>query len=199
MKSLDPKAGFARYAAEYDKFEKYWDSFEQGQLTPYIREAKGKAVLDAGAGTGRLAKKLANAGAQVTALDVSPDMLAYLRRKCPSATIVEGDVEQMPFADESFDMVFSSLTLVHLKKIEPFLEECYRVLRDGGTAVIVNIHYRKPLVLKDDQGAYLIECYNHFPRHVREAAEALAFGVENEIMVDEGDNIWISQILVLKK
>ena len=34
---------------------------------------------------------------------------------------------------------------------------------------------------------------------VREAAEKLAFGVENEIMVDEGDNIWISQILVLKK
>ena len=105
----------------------------------------------------------------------------------------------MPFADESFDMVFSSLTLVHLKKIEPFLDECYRVLRDGGRAVIVNIHYRKPLVLRDEQGAYLIECYNHFPRHVREAAEELAFNVEEEIFLTEGDDIWISQILVLKK
>ncbi|MFH0820815.1 MAG: class I SAM-dependent methyltransferase [Candidatus Peregrinibacteria bacterium] len=199
MKSLDPKSGFARYASEYDKFEKYWDSFEQGKLTPYFREAKSKNVLDAGAGTGRLSLKLMNEGAHVTALDVSPDMLTRLKRKCPSATIVEGDVEAMPFADESFDMVFSSLTLVHLKKIEPFLDECYRVLSDGGTAVIVNIHYRKPLVLRDRQGAYLIECYNHFPRHVREAVEELAFHVEKELILSEEDSIWMSQILVLKK
>lgn len=199
MKKLDPKAGFARYAAQYDELEKYWDSFEQNKLQPYIREAAGKKVLDAGAGTGRLSMKLAKEGAQVTALDISPDMLAQLKRKNPTIEIVEGDVEAMPFKDESFDMVFSSLTLVHLKKIESFLDECYRVLRDGGRAVIVNIHYRKPMTLRDAEGAYQIECYNHFPRHVREAAEELAFHVEDEILLTEGDNIWISQILILKK
>lgn len=199
MKQLDPKSGFARYAGHYDKFEKYWDSFEQGKLMPYIRAAKNKKVLDAGAGTGRLTKKLTDAGAEVTALDISPEMLTHLKRKCPSATMVEGDMEAMPFADESFDMIFSSLALVHLKKIEPFLEECYRVLCDGGQAMIVNIHYRKPLTLRDAQGAYRIECYNHFPRHVREAAEGLAFHVEEELMLTEGNNIWISQILVLQK
>ncbi|MBN1258565.1 class I SAM-dependent methyltransferase [Candidatus Peregrinibacteria bacterium] len=196
---LPPKEGFARYAHEYDDREKYWDSFEQDALTPYIHAAQGKKVLDAGAGTGRLALRLKKAGAEVTALDISSDMLDLLQKKDPEITIVEGDVEAMPLPDGTFDMVFSSLTLVHLKEIEPFLDECYRVLKDDGKLVLVNVHYRKPMVLKDGKGKYIIQCYNHFPRHVREAAESLAFGVEKELILKEEDNIWISHVLVLRK
>jgi ubiquinone/menaquinone biosynthesis C-methylase UbiE len=198
-KQLDPKAGYARYAPTYDEQEKYWDSFEQRNLKQYIESATGKKVLDAGAGTGRISVKLHKVGADVTALDISPEMLGILKKKDGRIKTVEGDLEKMPFADGEFDMVFSSLALVHLKKIEPFLDECYRVLKDNGILVLVNVHYRKPLVLSDDQGKYTISCYNHFPRHVREAAEELAFGVEDEIIVTEGDEIWISQILILKK
>jgi len=196
---LDPKKGYARYAAIYDQSEKYWDSFEKNHLKPYIESSKGKKTLDAGAGTGRLSVRLAEAGAQVTALDLSPEMLAILRSKNPDIETVEGDLENMPFENESFDKVFSSLALVHLKKIEPFLDECYRVLKDDGKLVLVNIHYRKPLILKDAKGKYIIKCYNHFPRHVRETAESLAFSIEKETIVTEGDDVWVSQILVLKK
>lgn len=199
IKNLTPKEGFARYAGSYDKFEKYWDSFENEHLTPYIESSKGKKVLDAGAGTGRLTIRLHNAGAHVTALDISPDMLAVLKRKQHAIETVEGDVEHMPFKDGAFDMVFSSLTLVHLKNTELFLDECYRILKDGGKLVLVNIHFRKPLILNDEKGKYIIKCYNHFPRHVLETAEKLAFGVEMEEFVTEGDYVWVSQILVLKK
>lgn len=199
MKQLEPKEGYARYAGSYDKHEKYWDSFEQRNLNPYIKSAAGKKVLDAGAGTGRISDKLEKAGADVTALDISPEMLEKLHSRNKKIKTVEGDLENMPLEDETFDMVFSSLALVHLKKIEPFLDECYRVLKNDGLLVLVNVHYRKPLVLSDEKGRYTIACYNHFPRHVVEAAEELAFGVEDEILVKEEDDIWISQILVLKK
>ena len=198
-RGLGSKEGYARFAAEYDENEKYWDSFEKNYLKSHIRSVKGKKVLDAGAGTGRLSIRLHGAGADVTALDISPEMLSKLHAKNPHIKTLEGDLEDMPLADEEFDMVFSSLTLVHLKKIEPFMDECYRVLKDGGKFILVNVHYRKPMILSDEKGKYTIQCYNHFPRHVREAAEELAFGVEDEIIVTEGDNIWISQILVLKK
>lgn len=198
-RELRPKEGYARYAAFYDKSAKYWDSFEKHKLDKLIEGAKDKKVLDAGAGTGRLAIRLHNAGAKVTALDFSPEMLNTIRRKKPAIEVVEGDMEAMPFEDSSFDMVFSSLAMVHLKRVDHFMGECYRVLKDGGTAVLVNVHYRKPLILSDKQGKFIINCYNHFPRHVREAAEDLAFQVEKEIMVTEGDTIWISHILVLKK
>ena len=198
-RGLDPKSGYARYAHEYDEKEKYWDSFEKESLRSFIEAASGKNVLDAGAGTGRLSVKLHKAGAQVTALDISPDMLRLLEQKESAISTVLGDMEAMPFEDETFDMVFSSMAMVHLKKITTFLDECYRVLKDDGKFVLVNIHYRKPLVLKDGQGSYTIACYNHFPRHVREEAEALAFGVEHEEIITEGDDVWVAQVLVLKK
>ena len=198
-KELRSKEGYARYAAFYDKSAKYWDSFEKHILDKFIESTKGKKVLDAGAGTGRLAIRLHNAGAHVTALDLSPEMLNTIRRKKPAIKTVEGDMETMPFEDKTFDMVFSSLAMVHLKRVDKFLDECYRVLKDGGKAVVVNVHYRRPLILADKQGKFTIQCYNHFPRHVREAAENLAFRIEKEILVTEGDSIWISQILILEK
>lgn len=198
-RGLDPKTGYARYAHEYDEREKFWDSFEKDKLAPYIKDAQGLEVLDAGAGTGRLSLKLYNAGAKVTALDISPEMLEILKRKEPNINPVEGDMEHMPFKDESFDMVFSTLALVHLKKVEPFLDECYRVLKDGGKMVLVNIHYRKPEILHDSEGRYTIAGYNHFPRHVTEAAKSLAFGIEHDEIITEGDDVWVSQVLVLRK
>ncbi|MFH0838146.1 MAG: class I SAM-dependent methyltransferase [Patescibacteria group bacterium] len=199
QRGIDPKQGYARYAHEYDELEKFWDSFEQNKLDPYIAESAGKKVLDAGAGTGRVSLRLHAAGAEVTALDISPEMLAKLHQKEPGIEVVEGDMEDMPFEDEQFDMVFSSLALVHLKKVEPFLDEAYRVLKDGGLLVLVNIHYRKSMTLKDNQGKYTIEAYNHFPRHLTEAAEKLAFGVEKDEILTEGDDVWVSQVLVLQK
>lgn len=199
QRRLDAKSGYARYAQQYDEREKFWDSFEQEKLAPYINEVQGLEVLDAGAGTGRVTLRLYEAGARVTALDISPEMLEILKRKEPNINCIEGDMENMPFKDESFDMVFSSLALVHLKKVEPFLDECYRVLKDDGRMVLVNIHYRKPEVLNDKQGKYTIVGYNHFPRHVTEAAESLAFGVEHDELLTEGDDVWVSQLLVLRK
>ena len=64
-KGLDPKQGYYRYAATYDDLQKYWDSFEKDYLKPYIEQSKNKKVLDAGAGTGRLSVRLADAGADV--------------------------------------------------------------------------------------------------------------------------------------
>lgn len=198
-KKLDPQEGYARYAAIYDEKQDYWDSFEKQFLKPYIEQAKGKNVLDAGAGTGRISLKLLSEGATVTALDISPQMLSRLNAKSGGIETVEGDMENMPFEDDSFDMVFSSLAMVHLKKIDRFMDECYRVLKDDGLFILVNVHYRKPMILKDNEGRYTIKCYNHFPRHVREQAEELAFRIEDETIVTEGDDVWVSQVLVMKK
>jgi len=198
-RGLDPKTGYARYAHEYDEREKFWDSFEKDKLAPYIAEAKGKKVLDAGSGTGRITLRLHEAGAEVTALDISPDMLVLLEKKQSDIETVEGDMEDMPFEDDTFDMVFSSLALVHLKKLEPFLDECYRVLKDDGKLVLVNIHYRKAEMLNDNQGRYTIAGYNHFPRHVTKAAENLAYNIEHDEIITEGDDVWVSQLLVLRK
>jgi len=198
-RALPAREGYARYARQYDEQENYWDSFEQERLKEYVDSSDGKTVLDAGAGTGRLSVRLAAAGANVTALDISPHMLALLTKKDARIQAVEGDMEAMPFEDESFDRVFCTLALVHVKEVTPFLEEAYRVLKDGGELILINIHFRKAMLLKDAQGCYTIACYNHFPPHVFKAAQDLAFGVVKNEILTEGDNVWVSQFLVLKK
>ena len=52
-RGLPPEEGYARYAGEYDDRTKFWDSFEQNKLAPYIVSSKDMKVLDAGAGTGQ--------------------------------------------------------------------------------------------------------------------------------------------------
>src|SRR3989344_8275246 len=94
-KVLSSEAGYNLASEVYDENENYLNSFEQGELIPLLGVLAGKKVLDVGAGTGRLSLPLANRGASVTALDVSPKMLALIKNT--SVTTVVGDAESLPF------------------------------------------------------------------------------------------------------
>ncbi|MBA1148703.1 malonyl-ACP O-methyltransferase BioC [Ectothiorhodospiraceae bacterium WFHF3C12] len=94
-------------------------------------------VLDVGAGTGAttldLMKRYRKAG--FTALDVSPRMLARARRRATfwrRPRCVAGDAQALPFADNSFDLVFSNMTLQWCGDLDEAFGEMQRVLRPEG-------------------------------------------------------------------
>jgi enediyne biosynthesis protein CalE5 len=101
----------------------------------------GQHVLDLGTGTGSVALKAAEAVApngRVTAVDISPDMLAVARRRAASAqdvTFVEGRAEAIPAEAESIDAVLASLSLMYVIDREAAAREIARVLRPGGRLV----------------------------------------------------------------
>jgi ubiquinone/menaquinone biosynthesis C-methylase UbiE len=106
----------------------------------------GQQVLDLGCGTGTLAimAKLAQPSANVTGLDADPDMLKVAKYKSAQMKAqVKFDVgftEKLPYPDESFDRVLSSIMIHHLKtpdKIQT-AREVYRVLKPGGQLHIVD-------------------------------------------------------------
>jgi ubiquinone/menaquinone biosynthesis C-methylase UbiE len=118
----------------------------QQQVSGKLRKALGGwpadpfgDALEIGAGTGYFSLNLLQAGVigRATATDISPGMLATLRANANDLRLrvstVTSDAEQLPFADESFDLVFGHAVLHHIPKLAEGFAEFHRVLRPGGT------------------------------------------------------------------
>lgn len=198
IKVYDSAEGYDLAAEDYDKKEGYLNSFEKNQFLPLLGNLAGKKILDVGAGTGRLAIPLVKAGAEVVAMDVSEKMLMRLYRKNKQIKTVVGDAENLPFADGSFDFVYAAFLIVHLKNPTRFFDEAYRVLKNEGILAVTNINQKDPPKVKTKAGEIVIESFYHRPEKIREILESLAFGIEQELFVEEND-VWVNQILVAGK
>lgn len=109
------------------KFRCFSEEFDQ---------APGKRVLECGCGTATMSVKLAQRGFTTTMLDVSPTALALAKDSFAkhrlNGIFVQGDVENLPFADNSFDLVTSFGLLEHFSNVQAPIEEMVRVLCPGG-------------------------------------------------------------------
>jgi len=152
----------------------------------------GCCALDVCCGTGDLALALAQRGAEVTGLDFSQAMLeiAETRRlkNTQSATanpiFVQGDAQQLPFPDHSFDAVTVGYGLRNLASWEAGLREMFRVAKPGGRLVVLDFgkppnalwraiyfaHLKMTVPLlgwlfcgNADAYAYILESLKHYP------------------------------------
>lgn len=107
------------------------------RLVRHAGIAEGMKALDAGCGTGVVAITAAQLGAQVKAIDLTPQLLERARENASIAEVSiefhEGDVEELPFKDEEFDVVVSQFAHIFAPRPEVALREMLRVLRPGGT------------------------------------------------------------------
>lgn len=96
----------------------------------------GREVLDLCCGQGTLTRMLSDAGAKVTGLDFSPDMLARAAKVAPVAALHQGDAAALPFEDDRFDGVVCNFGMMHLPDQPKALAEIRRVLKPEGTFVM---------------------------------------------------------------
>lgn len=98
------------------------------------------SVLDAGCGSGRDARLLADRGASVIGVDISEGLLRVARRDNPDIDFVDGDLRQLPFDDAMFDGVYARTSLLHLETVDDMqqaLRELARVLRPNGALFVL--------------------------------------------------------------
>jgi ubiquinone/menaquinone biosynthesis C-methylase UbiE len=117
---------------------------------PYLRPTvtspslRGKRVLEIGCGPGVDSVQLATAGAQLTAVDLTPPAVALTRQHLAvrglTATVQEANAEQLPFDDGTFDVVYSHGVLHHTVDTQRAVDEVLRVLKPGGRAIIMLYH-----------------------------------------------------------
>lgn len=96
----------------------------------------GQAVLDVATGTGNAAVPAARTGAHVTASDLTPELLeagqTHVGDELPALEWTVADAEQLPFADESFDVVMSCIGAMFAPRHQRVADELHRVCRPGG-------------------------------------------------------------------
>jgi SAM-dependent methyltransferase len=99
--------------------------------------APGMRVLDVAAGTGNASLPAAQAGADVTASDLTPELLEAGQRRADAAGLalawVEADAEDLPYEDASFDVVISAIGVMFAPHHQQAADELARVCRPGGT------------------------------------------------------------------
>jgi ubiquinone/menaquinone biosynthesis C-methylase UbiE len=110
-----------------------------------FEQTSGLRVLEIGCGCGSEAERFARAGANCTALDLTNAAVSITQRRFQLAGLegrfTQGDAENLPFADGSFDLVYSHGVLHHTPDTPRTIREVYRVLAPGGRAVIM-LYYR---------------------------------------------------------
>ncbi len=104
--------------------------------------APGLELLDVACGSGNVAVPAAERGAKVTGLDLTPELFGAARERAAAAGVevdwIEGDAEDLPFADASFDRVTSTFGIQFAPRHEVAAAELVRVCRPGGKIVIFN-------------------------------------------------------------
>lgn len=102
----------------------------------------GMDVLDVASGTGNAAIPAAQAGATVTASDLTPELFEAGRARADAAGVTlewaEADAENLPFADQSFDVVMSSIGAMFAPRHQAVADELIRVCKPGGTIGMLN-------------------------------------------------------------
>jgi SAM-dependent methyltransferase len=108
------------------------------RLVPFDT-SRGKAVLEVGCGAGVDLERVAKASATVTGVELAPSAIALARANFEQqglhGTFEVADGEQLPFADDTFDLVFAHGVVQYTANPRRLVEECRRVLKPGGGAI----------------------------------------------------------------
>lgn len=141
-----------KFAREEVGTREFFDAVERHryETESHIREVvgfdrwRGRDVLEVGCGLGTDGINFARAGATYTGIDLTEASIGLVRRRFEieglNADLRVADAENLPFADASFDLVYSHGVLHHTPDTERAIAELRRVLKPGGTAMVMLYH-----------------------------------------------------------
>ena len=137
--------GYSRWAKTYDNTWNTLIATEEVYSSDLLGSLRGETALDVGAGTGRLALKLARRGWRVMALDPNVEMLAIAERTAaseglPMEFLRASTEDGLPVESGTFDLVVCALTLCHVPDLRRAVGEFHRSVAPGGHLLLTDVH-----------------------------------------------------------
>ena len=140
-------------AALKTKLKATWEAGDFGHFATYMLDGEmeflsrfkikpGMHVLDVACGAGQTAIPMAHAGANVTGIDIASNLIEQARARAKAENVSvrfdEGDAENLPYEDNSFDVVFSSFGAMFAPRPDLVAAELKRVCKPGGSIIMIN-------------------------------------------------------------
>jgi ubiquinone/menaquinone biosynthesis C-methylase UbiE len=154
--------GLEKYEADYETFFQNYDAFrytKESHIPQCLKKInfKEKRTLEIGLGQGADSEQIIRLGADWFGLDLTAESVSRVQvrmnlRKLPFGGITQGSVVEMPFADNSFDIVFSHGVLHHVPEINKAQAEIHRILKPEGELIVMlyaknSLNYRLSIAL----------------------------------------------------
>lgn len=132
-------------AKEYDAYYqtetgKKVNEIEESIISGLLKKIPRSEMLELGCGTGHWTNFFTNKGFNVTAMDISDEMLKLAKHKNIKADFIKSDSQDIPFPDNSFSVVSSITMLEFVENQEKVLKEIYRVLKPGGWFILGSLN-----------------------------------------------------------
>ncbi|MGH8273290.1 MAG: class I SAM-dependent methyltransferase [Gammaproteobacteria bacterium] len=132
---------YAPLAADYDRRWRHYLAATTERTISALAPRPRERILDVGCGTGVALARIAadRPTARLSGIDLTPEMLAYARRRLPAAArLAHADARRLPFADASFDAALNLSMLHYLGDPATALSEMARVLAPGGRLIVTD-------------------------------------------------------------
>jgi ubiquinone/menaquinone biosynthesis C-methylase UbiE len=166
---MDAKKAYDTWAAQYDTNDNKTRDLEGEALQVLLTNIPFNSILEIGCGTGKNTEWFLGKAKEITAIDLSDEMLAKATEKITSHKVQfkQADITlPWKFIDKQYDLVSFSLVLEHIYNLDHIFSEAARSLRPGGHVYIGELHpYKQYSGTKarfdTEDGQQVVECFNH--------------------------------------
>jgi SAM-dependent methyltransferase len=140
---MTTKGSAERQAAVWGARAEDWAEVQEGVMSPLytailerLETSENLRLLDAGCGAGGFLVRAKKRGVQVAGIDATAELLGVARRRLPGVDLRQGELEDLPYDSEAFDVVTGFNSFQYAANPVNALSEARRVVRSGGLVVV---------------------------------------------------------------
>jgi predicted TPR repeat methyltransferase len=203
---MDTRKAYNIWADQYDSNENKTRDLEAYAMQAMLAHVHVDRCLEIGCGTGKNSEWLMTRTAQLTAVDLSEEMLAKAKAKIKADHVqfIQADIlGDWTFVDEPFDLITFSLILEHIENLDPVFKKCAETVKEGGLMYVGELHPFKQYSgskarFETSEGTHTVKCYDHHLSDFMSAAKSNGFDIiDIAEYFDENDRKNLPRILAL--